>query len=106
MRSAVFLGQRNLKVLEREIPKPGPKEVLIKVMACGVCGSDVHIYEGDQGSTSTVPPQIQGHEFSGIVVETGSEVSSCKVGDRVCVDPADNCNECYYCTNGMMGHCH
>ena len=43
MRSAVFLGQRNLKVLEREIPKPGPKEVLIKVMACGVCGSDVHI---------------------------------------------------------------
>ncbi len=105
MRSAVFLGQRNLKVLEREIPKPGPKEVLIKVMACGVCGSDVHIYEGDQGSTSTVPPQIQGHEFSGIVVETGSEVSSCKVGDRVCVDPADNCNECYYCANGMMGHC-
>lgn len=105
MRSAVFLGKRNIQVLEREIPKPGPKEVLIKVMACGVCGSDVHIYEGDQGSTSTVPPQVQGHEFSGVVVETGSEVTSCKVGDRVCVDPADNCNECYYCANGMMGHC-
>lgn len=105
MRSAVFLGQRKIQVMEREIPKPGPKEVLIKVMACGVCGSDVHIYEGDQGSTSTLPPQVQGHEFSGVVVETGNEVTSCKAGDRVCVDPADNCNECYYCANGMMGHC-
>lgn len=105
MKSAVFLGQRNIQVLEREIPKPGPQEVLIKVMACGVCGSDIHIYEGDQGSTSTVPPKVQGHEFSGIVVETGSEVSNCREGDRVCVDPADNCNECYYCANGMMGHC-
>ena len=105
MKSAVFLGKQNIQVLEREIPKPGPGEVLIKVMACGVCGSDVHIFYGDQGSTSTVPPQVQGHEFSGVVVETGSEVTSCKVGDRVCVDPADNCNECYYCANGMMGHC-
>lgn len=105
MKSAVFLGKQNIQVLEREIPKPGPGEVLIKVMACGVCGSDVHIFDGDQGSTSTVPPQVQGHEFSGVVVETGSEVTSCKVGDRVCVDPADNCNECYYCANGMMGHC-
>lgn len=105
MKSAVFLGKQNIQVLEREIPKPGPGEVLIKVMACGVCGSDVHIFDGDQGSTSTVPPQVQGHEFSGVVVETGSEVTSCKVGDRVCVDPADNCNECYYCASGMMGHC-
>lgn len=105
MKSAVFLGKHNIQVMEQEMPKPGNKEVLIQVMACGVCGSDVHIYEGDQGSASTVPPQIQGHEFSGVVVEVGSEVSSCKVGDRVCVDPADNCNECYYCSNGMMGHC-
>lgn len=99
------MGKQNIQVLEREIPKPGPGEVLIKVMACGVCGSDVHIFDGNQGSTSTVPPQVQGHEFSGVVVETGSGVTSCKVGDRVCVDPADNCNECYYCASGMMGHC-
>lgn len=105
MKSAVFMGKQNIQVLEREIPKPGPGEVLIKVMACGVCGSDVHIFDGNQGSTSTVPPQVQGHEFSGVVVETGSGVTSCKVGDRVCVDPADNCNECYYCASGMMGHC-
>lgn len=105
MKVAVFLGKQNIQIMEREIPKAEAKEVLVKVMACGVCGSDVHIYEGDQGSTSTVPPQVQGHEFSGVVVEVGKEVTSCKVGDRVCVDPADNCNECYYCASGMMGHC-
>lgn len=105
MKSAVFLGKQNIQVMEREIPNPGPDEVLIKVMACGVCGSDVHIYDGDQGSTSTTPPLVQGHEFSGIVVEVGNNVTSCKKGDRVCVDPADNCNECYYCASGMMHHC-
>ena len=105
MKSAVFLGKQNIQVMEREIPNPGPDEVLIKVMACGVCGSDVHIYDGDQGSTSTTPPLVQGHEFSGVVVEVGNNVTSCKKGDRVCVDPADNCNECYYCASGMMHHC-
>lgn len=105
MKSAVFHGKHDIRIEECEIPTLNPEEVLIKVMACGVCGSDVHIYEGDQGSTTTVPPLIQGHEFSGIIVETGSQVANCKVGDRVCVDPADNCNECYYCASGMMGHC-
>lgn len=105
MKSAVFHGKYDMRVEEREIPQIGPEEVLIKVMACGVCGSDVHIFEGDQGSTSTEPPLIQGHEFSGIITEVGSAVKNCKVGDRVCVDPADNCNECYYCASGMMGHC-
>ncbi|MDY3999251.1 MAG: alcohol dehydrogenase catalytic domain-containing protein [Blautia sp.] len=105
MRSAVFYGKYDIRVEEREIPQIGPEEVLIKVMACGVCGSDVHIFEGDQGSTAVVPPLIQGHEFAGIVIETGSSVTNCKAGDRVCVDPADNCNKCYYCISGMMGHC-
>lgn len=105
MKSAVFNGKRDIRVEERQIPKPGPEEVLIQVMACGVCGSDVHIYEGDQGSTQTIPPLVQGHEFSGVVTEIGSAVTNCKVGDRVCADPADNCGECYYCASGMMSHC-
>ena len=50
MKSAVFHGKCDIRVEEREIPSVGPEEVLIKVMACGVCGSDVHIFEGDQGS--------------------------------------------------------
>ncbi|MCI8274761.1 MAG: zinc-dependent alcohol dehydrogenase family protein [Lachnospiraceae bacterium] len=105
MKSAVFLGMKNIQVQERQIPEPGPGEVLVKVMACGICGSDVHIFEGDQGSAPTIPPQVQGHEFSGLVAKAGSGVTNCKEGDRVCVDPADNCNECYYCANGMMAHC-
>lgn len=105
MKSAVFHGKCDMRVEERDIPSVGPEEVLIQVMACGVCGSDVHIFEGDQGSTTTVPPLIQGHEFSGIIVETGEAVKGWKAGDRVCVDPADNCNECYYCMNGLMSHC-
>ncbi|MDO5134471.1 MAG: zinc-dependent alcohol dehydrogenase family protein [Eubacteriales bacterium] len=105
MKCAVFYGKHDLRVEEKEIPVIGCDEVLIKVMACGVCGSDVHIYEGDQGSTMPEPPLIQGHEFSGIVVEAGPGVETVQVGDRVCIDPAENCNECYYCQSGMMGHC-
>ncbi|MFR4631480.1 MAG: alcohol dehydrogenase catalytic domain-containing protein [Blautia faecis] len=66
---------------EREIPEPAADEVLIKIMACGVCGSDVLIFFGDQGSTSSIPPLIQGHEFSGVVVKIGKDVVECKVGE-------------------------
>lgn len=105
MRSAVFHGRHDIRVEEREIPALEPDEVLVKVMACGVCGSDLHIYEGEQGSTTTVPPLIQGHEFSGVITEVGSAVKNCKAGDRVCVDPAFVCGECYYCASGKMSHC-
>ena len=94
-----------MTIEDRPVMEPAEDEVLIKVMACGVCGSDVHIYYGDQGSTSATPPLVQGHEFSGVVVKTGKNVTECKVGDKVCADPADNCNDCYYCSNGMMNHC-
>ena len=105
MKSAVFHGKCDIRVEERESPSVGSEEVLVKVMACGVCGSDVHIFEGDQGSTTTVPPLIQGHEIAGIIAEVGENVKGWKVGDHVCADPADNCNECYYCLNGLMSHC-
>ncbi len=105
MKAAVFHGAYDMRVEEYEKPVPKPTEVLIKVGACGVCGSDVHIFQGDQGSTSTEPPLIQGHEFAGQIVALGSEVTNWKVGERVSADPADNCNECFYCSNGMMSHC-
>lgn len=74
MKCAVFNGKCNMTIDEREIPEPAADEVLIKIMACGVCGSDVHIFFGDQGSTSSIPPLIQGHEFSGVVVKIGKDV--------------------------------
>lgn len=105
MKSAVFFAPKDMRVVDTPRPRPRAHQVLIQVMACGVCGSDVHIFHGDQGSTETIPPQIQGHEFSGIVSEIGSGVLDFKVGDRVCVDPADHCQACYYCSNGMISHC-
>lgn len=105
MKAAVFLGKHNLEVQEVKMPELKPDEVLIKVMACGVCGTDIHIYEGDEGAAKCVPPTILGHEFSGIVYEVGSGVKNFRPGDRVCVDPNDMCGGCYYCRNGKAHFC-
>ena len=74
MKSAVFYGKHDIKVEEVEMPQLGNQDVLIKVMACGICGTDVHIYEGDKGAANTTPPTILGHEFAGIVEAVGHEV--------------------------------
>ena len=87
MKSAVFYGQHDLRVEQREMPAPGPGEVQIQVKACGICGTDVHIYEGDKGAAEVHPPTILGHEFSGVVTATGSDVEQFRAGDRVCIDP-------------------
>ena len=105
MRSAVFYGKHDLRVEEHEMPKVGPKDVLIQVKACGVCGTDVHIYEGDKGAAEVTPPTILGHEFSGVIAEVGSEVVEYKVGDRVCIDPNCYCGACEPCRNGVAHYC-
>lgn len=105
MRSVVFYGKHDLRVEEQEMPKVGPKDVLIQVKACGVCGTDVHIYEGDKGAGYTPPQTVLGHEFSGVVAEVGSEVTHYKVGDRVCIDPNCYCGTCEPCRNGFAHYC-
>lgn len=105
MKSAVFYGKHNLKVEESAMPKVGAQDVLIQVKACGVCGTDVHIYEGDKGAAEVTPPTILGHEFAGIVAEVGSEVTNVKVGDRVCIDPNCYCGKCDFCRNGIAHYC-
>lgn len=105
MKSAVFYGVHDLRVEESPMPKVGDSDVLIKVMACGVCGTDVHIYEGDKGAANCTPPTILGHEFSGIVEKAGAAVKNFKPGDRVCIDPNGLCGECYYCRNGIGHFC-
>lgn len=105
MRSAVFYGKHDLRVEESKKPEIGPKDVLIQVKACGVCGTDVHIYEGDKGAAEVTPPTILGHEFSGVVVQTGTEVVNCKAGDRVCIDPNCYCGTCEPCRNGVAHYC-
>lgn len=105
MKSAVFYGRHDLRIEAHELPVIGPEEVLIQVKACGVCGTDVHIFEGDKGAAEVTPPTILGHEFSGVIVEAGERVSSCKKGDRVCVDPNCYCGACEPCRNGAVHFC-
>ena len=105
MKSAVFYGKHNLKIEEHEMPKVGANDVLIRVKACGVCGTDVHIYEGDKGAAEVTPPTILGHEFSGIVAKVGANVTNYKAGDRVCIDPNCYCGACEPCRNGVVHYC-
>lgn len=105
MKSAVFYGKQDLRVEESEKPAIGEHDVLIQVKACGVCGTDVHIYEGDKGAAEVTPPTILGHEFSGVVAEVGTAVTNCKPGDRVCIDPNCYCGACEPCRNGAVHFC-
>jgi threonine dehydrogenase-like Zn-dependent dehydrogenase len=91
-------------------PEPGPKEVVLEVQACGVCGSDMHFYETDESDYILYPgltkfPTILGHEFSGKVVEAGNEVTSLKIGDMVTVEEMIWCGRCIPCRNGYPNHC-
>lgn len=84
-------------------PVPGPHEVLVCVKAAGICGSDVHFYDGSNPYARY--PQIFGHELSGIIEEVGSEVTIRQVGDRVVVEPAVPCGNCYPCRIGKYNAC-
>ena len=105
MKSAVFYGKHDLRVMEHDMPEVGAHDVLIQVKACGVCGTDVHIYEGDKGAAEVTPPTILGHEFAGVIAQVGSEVSGYKAGDRVCIDPNCYCGACEPCRNGVVHYC-
>lgn len=105
MKSAVFYGKHDLRIEERPMPTVGPNDLLVEVHACGVCGTDVHIYEGDKGAADCPPNTVLGHEFAGKVVQIGENVTDFAVGDRVCVDPNDWCGECYFCREGAAHFC-
>ncbi|WP_176038619.1 alcohol dehydrogenase AdhP [Brucella tritici] len=106
MRAAVVhnFGQP-LHIEQVPVPVPGPGEVLVKVMACGVCHTDLHAADGDWPVTPS-PPFIPGHEAAGIVVELGPGVSELKVGDKVGVAWLhDSCLRCEYCETGWETLC-
>ncbi|PCG20220.1 zinc-dependent alcohol dehydrogenase family protein [Brachyspira sp. G79] len=105
MRAAVFYEKHKIIVEDLNIREPNDNEVLVRVKYCGVCGTDVHIYEGAKGSTDVNPPRILGHEFSGQVEKIGKNVTKVKIGDKVAIDPNDYCNNCYYCNNAKKHLC-
>jgi threonine dehydrogenase-like Zn-dependent dehydrogenase len=92
-----------LRFEEVPFPKFGDGEVLVKVKAVGICGSDVHGYLGKTGRRT--PPMIMGHEFSGIVEETGAGVKNVKPGDQVVVFPYTSCEHCPLCQKGVINQC-
>lgn len=103
MKALVYYGPRDIRVSEVEDPKPKKGEVLIRVVACGICGSDVHGYLGITGRR--IPPMIMGHEFTGIVEDTGEEVTNVSIGDRVTVYPTRFCGVCSFCKTGLTNLC-
>lgn len=105
MKAAVFYGKHDLRVEEHPVIAPKDNEVVVKVHACGICGTDVHIFHGDEGAAKSPAGTILGHEFAGEIVEVGKNVTKLKVGDRVCVDPNYLCDECYYCKNALGHFC-
>jgi L-iditol 2-dehydrogenase len=84
-------------------PELAPNEILVQVRSCGICGSDVHGYDGSSGRR--IPPVIMGHEASGAVAKTGSSVKRFKHGDRVTFDSMISCGLCYFCRRGRPNLC-
>jgi L-iditol 2-dehydrogenase len=106
MQAAVLNQPFEVEIKEVDVPKAQGDEVLVKVMAVGVCGSDVHYYEnGRIGDHVVEKPIILGHECAGIVVETGEKVSRFKKGDRVAVEPGVTCGKCENCKRGRYNLC-
>lgn len=101
---ALLLSQyKKLEITDLPRPSPGPGEVLVKIAACGICGSDVHGYDGSSGRR--IPPIVMGHEAAGVVAETGANVTGFKPGDRVTFDSTVYCGECEYCRRDEVNLC-
>lgn len=101
---ALLLSQyKQLDYVDFPDPEYGPDDLLIKVQACGICGSDIHGYDGSTGRR--VPPLIMGHEASGDVVAVGANVKDFKSGDRVTFDSMISCGRCKFCTAGQINLC-
>jgi 2-desacetyl-2-hydroxyethyl bacteriochlorophyllide A dehydrogenase len=102
VKAALITGVGSVEVTTVDDPRCGPREVVVDVAACGLCGTDLHILQGEFAPTLPVVP---GHEFAGTIVEIGSRVNELKVGDRVAVDPSLYCHECRMCRNGKNNLC-
>jgi 2-desacetyl-2-hydroxyethyl bacteriochlorophyllide A dehydrogenase len=102
MKAAVIESPGRAVVAEVPDPAPGPRDVVVEVAACGLCGTDLHIL---QGEFAPKLPIVPGHEFAGEVVGVGGQVTELSVGDRVAVDPSLYCHECRYCRTGHNNLC-
>ncbi|AJY74668.1 NAD(P)-dependent alcohol dehydrogenase [Paenibacillus beijingensis] len=106
MKAAVMHGTREIRIEELPVPQIAPDEVLIKVMAVGICGSDLHYYtHGRIGKYVVEKPIILGHECAGEISAVGANVRQFQVGDRVAVEPGVTCGTCEACKEGRYNLC-
>jgi L-iditol 2-dehydrogenase len=103
MKALLLSKYRHLEIADVPTPTPGPGEVLIQVAACGICGSDVHGYDGSSGRR--IPPLIMGHEAAGIAAALGAGVKGVSKGDRVTFDSTVSCGKCEPCRRGEINLC-
>ncbi|HXS68301.1 MAG TPA: galactitol-1-phosphate 5-dehydrogenase [Candidatus Polarisedimenticolia bacterium] len=103
MKALVLKEYRQFAIEDFPVPTLQPHEVLVRVRACGICGSDVHGMDGSSGRR--IPPIIMGHEAAGMIAEIGSGVTGWKKGDRVTFDSTVSCGECWYCRRGQINLC-
>lgn len=103
MKSLLLSAYNHLEITDLPVPSIAPDEVLIRVAACGICGSDVHGYDGSSGRR--IPPIVMGHEAAGTIAAAGAEVRSFAVGDRVTFDSTVYCGACDYCQRGQINLC-
>jgi len=103
MKVLLLSEYKKLEITDLPVPVPGPHELLVKVAACGICGSDVHGYDGSSGRR--IPPIVMGHEAAGVVARVGEGVKNIKEGDRVTFDSTIYCGECAFCNRDEMNLC-
>jgi L-iditol 2-dehydrogenase len=103
MQALQLTDYRKLELVSMDRPTLGPNDVLVRVAACGICGSDVHGYDGSSGRR--IPPIVMGHEAAGTVVEVGNGVERARVGDRVTFDSTISCGNCDACRTGQVNLC-
>jgi L-iditol 2-dehydrogenase len=103
MKALLLSAYKQLDLTRLPQPSPAADELLIRIKACGICGSDVHGYDGSTGRR--IPPIVMGHEAAGVVESVGSAVSNFRAGDRVTFDSTVYCGHCFYCRRGRVNLC-
>jgi L-iditol 2-dehydrogenase len=103
MKALLLTAPNHFEYTDLPEPKIGPEEVLIRVKACGICGSDLHGMDGSSGRR--IPPLVMGHEASGVIAEIGAEVTGWRVGERVTFDSTIYCGCCHFCRQGLINLC-
>ena len=103
MKAMVVPKPMEIEMEDRNIPEPKTGEVLVRIRAVGICGSDVHAFEGHHPVVTF--PRILGHEMAGEIVEIGPQVEDRRVGERVVVEPAKACDQCYSCRIDFFHNC-